>query len=183
VDHQTFAELLGNYGEFIGSIAVLLTLIYVAIQVRHGKNLLEENRQFALSEVRQTVLNGAQTELRAMMDYPEVISSLVSAETPTAEQQIRINAFLFVIWRLRLFAWIQWQQGIIDEQQWDAELKVVLFFLDSDRVVQWWDKAGRNSSTEIWEKFIDELIAENPATNSFLKITPNWADIQTDAAE
>ena len=25
MDHQAFAELLGNYGEFVGSIAVLAT--------------------------------------------------------------------------------------------------------------------------------------------------------------
>jgi hypothetical protein len=29
-----WAELLGNIGEFVGSVAVLVTLIYLAIQVR-----------------------------------------------------------------------------------------------------------------------------------------------------
>lgn len=33
MDHQTFAQLLGNYGEFIGSIAVLVTLVILVIQV------------------------------------------------------------------------------------------------------------------------------------------------------
>jgi hypothetical protein len=34
MDHQTFAQLLGSYGEFIGSIAILVTLGYLAVQVR-----------------------------------------------------------------------------------------------------------------------------------------------------
>jgi hypothetical protein len=34
MDHLTFAQLLGSYGEFIGSIAILATLVYLAIQVR-----------------------------------------------------------------------------------------------------------------------------------------------------
>ena len=34
MDHLTFAQLLGSYGEFIGSTAVLATLIYLARQIR-----------------------------------------------------------------------------------------------------------------------------------------------------
>lgn len=36
MEHQVFAELLGNYGEFCGSIAVFATLGYLAIQVRQN---------------------------------------------------------------------------------------------------------------------------------------------------
>jgi heme exporter protein D len=43
MDHQTFAQLLGNYGEFVGAIAVVITLIYLAIQVRHSKETTEAN--------------------------------------------------------------------------------------------------------------------------------------------
>jgi hypothetical protein len=43
MDHQAFAQLLGNYGEFVGAIAVVVTLIYLAIQVRDGKKATEAN--------------------------------------------------------------------------------------------------------------------------------------------
>jgi hypothetical protein len=33
MDHQAFAQLLGNYGEFVGAIAVVITLAYLARQV------------------------------------------------------------------------------------------------------------------------------------------------------
>ena len=36
MDHQGFAQLLGNYGEFIGAVAVVATLAYLAIQVRYS---------------------------------------------------------------------------------------------------------------------------------------------------
>ncbi len=44
---------LGAIGEFLGSIFVLVTLIYLAVQVRHSRDLLEENRKLALSAVYQ----------------------------------------------------------------------------------------------------------------------------------
>ena len=36
MDHQAFAQLLGNYGEFAGAIAVVITLIYLASQIRQS---------------------------------------------------------------------------------------------------------------------------------------------------
>ncbi len=50
---MTIAEL-GAIGEFVGSIAVLMTLVYLAIQIRQSKKLLEENQRIALSQTFQT---------------------------------------------------------------------------------------------------------------------------------
>jgi hypothetical protein len=36
MDHQAIAQLLGNYGEFIGAIAVVATLGYLAVQIRQS---------------------------------------------------------------------------------------------------------------------------------------------------
>ena len=43
MDHVTFAQLLGNYGEFVGAIAVVATLFYLALQVRHSSEATEAN--------------------------------------------------------------------------------------------------------------------------------------------
>ena len=43
MDHQAFAQLLGNYGEFLGAIGVIATLVYLAIQVRQSSVLLTHN--------------------------------------------------------------------------------------------------------------------------------------------
>ena len=42
MDHQPFAQLLGNYGEFIGAIAVVATLIYLASQIRQSNIQAEQ---------------------------------------------------------------------------------------------------------------------------------------------
>ena len=33
MDHQAFAQLLGNYGEFVGALLVVATLAYLARQI------------------------------------------------------------------------------------------------------------------------------------------------------
>ena len=37
MDHQAFAQMLGSYGELVGAIAVVATLMYVAVQVRTAR--------------------------------------------------------------------------------------------------------------------------------------------------
>lgn len=44
-------DAIGAIAELLGSFAVFATLIYLAVQVRHSRDLLEENRKVALSEV------------------------------------------------------------------------------------------------------------------------------------
>ena len=36
MDHQAYAQLLGNYGEFVGAIAVVATLLFLGVQIRQN---------------------------------------------------------------------------------------------------------------------------------------------------
>lgn len=54
MDHQAFAQLLGNYGEFVGAIAVVGTLAYLAVQVRQSRTATEANtRQLESASLRE----------------------------------------------------------------------------------------------------------------------------------
>ncbi len=46
-------DAIGAIGELLSAIAVLVTLVYLAVQVRYSRDLLEENRKLALSQVYQ----------------------------------------------------------------------------------------------------------------------------------
>ena len=63
MDHQDFAQLLGNYGEFIGSIAVVFTLIYLAIQVRQNTATIHLSESAHRATI-ETELNNRFHELR-----------------------------------------------------------------------------------------------------------------------
>ena len=72
MDHQAFAQLLGNYGEFVGSIAVLATLIYLAFQIRQNTAQL------------------ASASLQAMADRMENKLLFVAGNRLFAEQAVRL---------------------------------------------------------------------------------------------
>jgi len=55
MDIVQLTEILGNVGEFIGAIAVVATLFYLALQVRHSKEATEANTR-SLDESRRVAL-------------------------------------------------------------------------------------------------------------------------------
>ena len=61
------AQLLGNFGEFVGSIGVIATLVYLTIQVRHSAVLLESNN-LAMEESTKLA------RVASMDRYSEVVS-------------------------------------------------------------------------------------------------------------
>ena len=60
--------VLGNLGEFVGAIGVLITLIYLAIQVRHSRVLMEANGA-AMEE------NSRLLRVSAMERYNDVVGN------------------------------------------------------------------------------------------------------------
>jgi hypothetical protein len=64
MDHLSFAQLLGNYGEFVGAIAVVATLGYLAVQIRQNterERLTQEfNSNLYFNELRMLVSSDAE---------------------------------------------------------------------------------------------------------------------------
>ena len=46
MDLMTAAQLMGNLGEFIGSIGVVVTLVYLAVQIRANTKTTKANASF-----------------------------------------------------------------------------------------------------------------------------------------
>jgi hypothetical protein len=107
MDHQTFAQLLGSYGEFIGSIAVLVTLVVLVIQVRTARTEISSqmSREFKRHNNDAFYQITQNTELldihvQAQRDY----QSLTDAEK--------------VRWQFWLFTWItQTEDGFIARRE------------------------------------------------------------------
>jgi len=116
---------LGNLGEVLGSLGVLLTLIYLAIQVRHSKNLLEENRKIALSQVYGSRATSRIEDLRQSIDSPYV-AKLAAEIEGISEDDYRRNSLLrknIVHIDNMLF---QNELGLVDEETRDRVTRIIL---------------------------------------------------------
>ncbi|NKC02178.1 MAG: hypothetical protein GKR90_27265 [Pseudomonadales bacterium] len=80
MDHQAFAQLLGNYGEFIGSIAVVVTLAYLAVQIRQNSKMMQAQTRSVIAQntvaLFQSIdVEGSEIFLRGASDGLEVGSA------------------------------------------------------------------------------------------------------------
>ena len=104
---MTFIEItavLGNLGEFIGAIAVVVTLFYLALQVKHGKEAteantrsLEEGSKIALVDAYHARAAESAASFRMLADSPVAAISLKhyqsGVESLTAEEQFRFITY------------------------------------------------------------------------------------------
>ena len=73
MDLQATAQLLGNIGEFLSAFLVLVTLLYLALQVKHARNQLQTSVQYSrLQAIRDNWLNRSQNA--------ELLDAIVKAE-------------------------------------------------------------------------------------------------------
>ena len=65
---------LGAIGELISAIAVVATLFYLAVQVRHGKESIDANSELLRSQSRQALVANDLTSLLAGLENADMFA-------------------------------------------------------------------------------------------------------------
>jgi len=116
---------LANIGEFLGGIAVIMSLVYLAVQIRQNtRSVRASTFQAATDSVTEfTAVLGSAGELSRIW-----VAGLVGAEPLSEEQSVQFY-FLFVTIARRLeSAFFQKEAGVIDEEQWVGFRRVARIF-------------------------------------------------------
>ena len=165
-------DFFANLAEVVGVALVVASLIYVAKQLRQNTDAIR-------AQSRQSVLAASQAELFTTISEPSITINIGNQEPLTEEDQVRVSSYVFAIFRAREFAWLQHNNGVVDDTQWNTELAVLLFFLDSDRIRDWWTNVGRSAFGNEFSEFVDGLCEEHNPTNSSFKGMANWVSVES----
>jgi len=160
-------EQFASLAEIIGVILVIASLVYVAKQ-------LHQNTAAILAQSRQAVLGAAQQELYHHVENPGLSVAAATSRELTPEEHVQVSQGLYAAFRIRQFAWLQFRDGTIDEAQWQTEVSVLRFYLDSPRVRKWWSRLGRAGFGDEYADFVDGLIATQPPTNKLYETLVSW---------
>lgn len=119
MDHLTFAQLLGNYGEFVGSLGVVATLFYLAIQVRQTRLVTAADMKQRLSEQLVQINRDAysSTEFADLLARLPEFPSLNEVEPTT---RIRIEQYGWVLISRARQVFDLYEQGLVDRQTLEA---------------------------------------------------------------
>ena len=119
---------LGALGEFLGSIAVLATLVYLSVQIRQNTRSMDEGKKLALAQTYQMRSDALQMMLVHAADSEHIgpiITKLTGAGYPedigALEDLSQEDRGRFRQWQIaQQTHWdnmfFQYQQGFIDEE-------------------------------------------------------------------
>jgi hypothetical protein len=153
---------LGNIGEFIGALAVVLSLLYLAVQIRQNTR-----------QIRATTFQGV---ARGWQDYMYALSSDDRASTwlkgsvdPAALNEVE-NLKYFIL--IRAFFrgyendYYQYRQGTFDAEPWEGYLNALrndVLFLPGVRAI--WKRDRGNYNRE-FAAFVDRQLESVPVSES-----------------
>ena len=112
---------LGNLGELVGGIAVIVTLIYLVIQVRQNSAATRAKNRQALANDQIRYINGRATDpfLR------RTVEQMFAGEEIAREDRFGLR--MHVIAGLRMFEnyFAQFENGTMDREDWRAMREIV----------------------------------------------------------
>ena len=128
-------EDLGNVGEFVGAIAVVVSLLYLAIQIRQNTRSLRSSAHQSIT-VHIAELN------RTIVENREIASILERGFRDLAllsdEEQRRFNAYNSARFRHYDNLYYQYRTGMLEESQWNGLSNLLAFHLLQPGLKSWW---------------------------------------------
>jgi hypothetical protein len=153
---------LGTIGSFLTAIATLITLIYLARQVKLANM---HARYVARQSMKEHDLTGLELQLADIG-----ITAAFAQETLSPDAALKMHIFLTHIMRQREWEWHQYEDGIIDASVQRTYQEVIKIFLCTPRTRRWWRELGRSGLNPDFVAEVDALLAASGDT-------PYWESV------
>jgi hypothetical protein len=143
------------FAEIIGGIAVVVSLVLVAYEIRQSTDQAALNTSALQIAAYQDLINGI-SQINAMVAQDGELAKIVMTAKTTPEQlsdveRQRFLRFVLSIFRHGDMAYFQYQQGLVDRRRLDSALGIVLAELNNSAGAQ-----------QIWSRvkdvFADEYV-------------------------
>jgi len=150
-------DAIGAAGEVFGGIAVLISIVYLAIQVKQNT---EENRV-----LRAQGLVAANADANALIANNSELSEIVRAgmfdfDALSETEQFRFSTLFFSFMSKYDFAYHQRITGRLDEQFWERTAYDIRVFLNLPGANRWWHRDKPRYSPE-FAAYVDELLSSS----------------------
>ncbi len=149
-------DMLSAIGEILGSIAVFVTLIYLTIQTRQSTAAIRAN-------TRQEMLAADQQYIMSFVHDPK-LETIRYKPGLTDDEKVRLGFLLITFIRMRENNWLQYQNGVLDEQTWNTYRNAIRALMGNPRARTWWQNyaVGLGMFDSRFTTEVSELIAGVP---------------------
>ena len=159
---------LGALGELLGAIGVIITLIYLAVQIKQNTHSMNENKRLALAQtyqMRADALQGMLVEAASSPTLGPLIVKLTKLGYPTDLSSLnRISEEergIFKQWQIAQHThwdnmFYQYQQGFIDPEYYESEFRVRV-----RRLAPVWKELGLVGGRPSFKNEVESILRDN----------------------
>ena len=159
---------LGALGELLGAFGVIVTLAYLAVQIKQNTHSIDENKRLALAQtyqMRADALQGMLVKAASSETLGPLIVKLTSLGYPTDLTSLsRISEDergIFKQWQIaQQTHWdnmfYQYQQGFIDPEYYENEFRVRV-----RRLAPVWKELGLLGGRPSFKSEVDSILSDS----------------------
>ena len=135
-------DMLGNLGEFIGAVGVVLSLLLVARQMKLGMEQTRRNTRSVRAAAFNSMVENSIRLLEHIFRDPELADFLArAAQAPdriTAGERLRWDSYMTAIFRHFGNLLYQWETGAMEERMWAPYRRSFKDHLRTEAWVDWY---------------------------------------------
>ncbi len=150
-------EALGNVGDFMGGIAVIVTLAYLAVQIRRS------TRAARAATLQQWVAMAAtvNSTLSTSPDFARLYrEGCKNYEALQPHERSQFMAFMFQNFNLFESLFLQAQHGEVDDAFFEAKMRTMFGGFAHLGVRQWWNKYAALNFDPRFRQFVERRLSE-----------------------
>jgi hypothetical protein len=159
---------INNWLTLIANVAVVGGIFFLAIEIRQNNELLR-------SESRQTLIANDVVSLTANLENSDVFAKFVSGGELSSEEQLRLSFMYALDLRNREFEYLQYTNGLLDEETWLSYRQVTLINHSTGLGRKWWNEIGRGFVSPEFAQSVDEVLV-NAEPDETYKRMASWAN-------
>jgi hypothetical protein len=151
-----FSQILGNYGEFVGAVAIVITLVYLVIQIRQNTRMMRASIRQARSDSAVHLYSLGATSVVA-----EIREKESRGEALTALEEERMFLWNICLWRQQQTVFFQAQDGLLDMQTANEQSAIVRTLMQYPSARRFWADQRHTFDSRFVAR-IDDTISNLP---------------------
>jgi len=146
-------EALGAIGEIVGAVAVVLTLGYLAVQIRQNTRVFQSSTEQAQADAHTRCLSLIAQD----PDLTRLYLRGASGDSLDREESLRFGFLLHVVFSQVQAAFFHYRQGTLSPEQWVPPSRVAAWWISSPGARAWWAE-GKTVYREEFVQLVEGMI-------------------------
>lgn len=142
------------WSQLVSSGAVLITLLYLAIQTKQTNSAIQAN-------ARQSQFELDLMSLFKLADNADLAAKIVSDRPLEEIDQMRLTYLWMATLRQVELMFIQYRNGVLDQSTWDTQRRVIAAMLVTPKMKNWWNVAGKLPFSPDFVAIVQQTLDEN----------------------